>query len=756
MVETIVDPRKSTLPEEVSQYLVNFYNKFVDGDSVAVHGLYESGFTRIAERFYKSCLLPQSSVVRELLRDLEAKVQRGTEADDDDESANAAAGHAPSYIELFMLLYQELGYRHMHMRLHPTLKQRSQSWSNYLALFAHFAQGHLQECALPASWLWDLIDEFLYQFEDYHQYRARSQDGHTLEELETENMNSMWNVRTTLEILSTLVEKSGIVGWLREAVGAPKPDDNYPFASVNNAAAATATAEGARAATAATGSIAPAARGDSAEETAKDTGGGAGEASPDNIGVHEDDAEDFRGAPGAAEEDEEDMANDSEDQSLTDADEDLGTLAPERCLAADSLLYRYLGYFAMVGLLRLHCATGDFFAALSVLDPPSLFETEWIRSVTISAVARASRQKPIPSAANAEPAGTEGSLMQSTDLRLRLHTHVTACHVAVYYYIGFSALMLRRYEEAIRALQPTIVHITRTKHIHVRSFQYEQVNKRIDQMLALLSLAQCLGRNRLDDSMNSWLREKLGDRTTRIRQGDLSAFEELYNHACPKFLQPSVANTCREVFLQQVAQSESGLPAQLSSYLRIYRTIDVQKLSQYLGLGGSADHSTEQVLAALFCLKYRALLRHRAATASASGSPALGTAMDSEYIGTNDTEFVIDDVGMVDVFETRTGKRPEDYFLRNIPRLGEQVSLYRRIQRDRLAATAAAFAQKEQARQQRESEQRKAQEKQQQQQQQRLDSEQYARLSQAPDTMPVLPPRPLSLAERLAGVERSH
>jgi hypothetical protein len=718
MADSSANHGENVLPEQVIQYLLNFYGKFIDSDSTALHGLYESGFTRLAERYYKNSPLPATSVVRKLITDSIASAQDGL-APQETVATTPISQRASNDLNLFILLYQELGYRHVHTRLHPTLVQRAESWQNYLAIFDHIIRGHFRDTALPPSWLWDLIDEFLYQFEEYHQYRARGHENRLENAAETAESDATWNIRTTLEVLHALVEKTGIVEWLHGSRNSAKPEQDLSTQLMDTVVARQLAA--ASGSSLATKPLPPAAT--ETSENADGMDSAIDEDHDENDDDHDDDGESFAGA-----------------------DEDTSTSAQAQPPAAHSPIHRYLGYFAMIGLLRVHCATGDFYMALAALEPASLFEIESVGGFANTVSSQSARNAP-PSA---DLAVMGSSVTSSADLSARLHSHVTACHVALYYYIGFTALMLRRYEDAIRALQPAILHITRTRHIHTRSFQYDQVNKRIDQMLALLALAQCLGQNRLDDSMNNWLREKLGDRVTRMRQGDWNAFEELYNHACPKFVSPAVAMTCREEFLRHVAQVESGLPAQLSSYLRIYRTIDVQKLAEYLELGDDASQGAEQVLAALLCLKYRALLKQRAATAVFSVSPRSMPVGDSEFASTSDMEFLVDDMGMVDVLETRTGKRPEEYFLRNIPRLGEQVGLYRRVQRERLQATAAAFAQKEQARLEREKQQRKAREE-----AERLESLRAAQAQQAAEANAMLAARPRSLAERLSSVERS-
>lgn len=57
-------------------------------------------------------------------------------------------------------------YRHLHgLRQSDiiTLEHRRESWRNYVRLFEIF-QTQTTKMSLPTMWLWDMIDEFLYQF----------------------------------------------------------------------------------------------------------------------------------------------------------------------------------------------------------------------------------------------------------------------------------------------------------------------------------------------------------------------------------------------------------------------------------------------------------------------------------------------------------------------------------------------------------------------------------------------------------------
>jgi hypothetical protein len=54
------------------------------------------------------------------------------------------------------------------------LEQRFQSYNNYVDLFNSILSAEVPLALdLPIQWLWDIIDEFIYQFQSFCQYRAK-------------------------------------------------------------------------------------------------------------------------------------------------------------------------------------------------------------------------------------------------------------------------------------------------------------------------------------------------------------------------------------------------------------------------------------------------------------------------------------------------------------------------------------------------------------------------------------------------------
>jgi translation initiation factor 3 subunit L len=150
-----------------------------------------------------------------------------------------------------------------------------------------------------------------------------------------------------------------------------------------------------------------------------------------------------------------------------------------------------LGYFSIIGLLRVHCLLGDYSLALKVMD-----------NIEMNKKA--------------------------------LFARVTACHITAYYYVGFAYMMMQRYSDAIKSFAHILTFIARTKQFHTRSYQYDQVQcpdiciapcnsfqiiKRADQMYGLLAICIALCPTRLDENVHSTLREKYGDQLSKLQKG---------------------------------------------------------------------------------------------------------------------------------------------------------------------------------------------------------------------------------------------
>lgn len=490
------------VPDIAAQFISTMYQAFNDRNTVELHQLYEQAFSTISERYFKAVAWPSAEVVGE-------------------------------YYEndvTFGLLYKELYYRHMFSKMSPSLNHRVDSWSNYCLLFERFLNDGFVDLDLPCSWLWDMIDEFIYQFENWCQYRSKltSKSQQEIEYLK-EN-EEIWSVRLVLQLLHYLVLKSNIISWLvnHGPIGSNEPDD-------------------------------------------------------DNFDV----------------------------SSLS--------------------VYRYIGYFSIIGLLRVNTLLGDYRLALIVLQP---LQFEGITA---------------------------------------LFTHVTACNVSVYYYMGFAYIMLRRYEDAARVFSSTVIHIGRIKHNHTRSYQYEQINKRIDQMMSLLALCIAFKPQHVDESTMAMIRERAGERLQRLRQGEPQVFEEMFNYASPKFVNPAppdydtVEDTNMEaaklqsrLFMEEV-KAQLVLP-DIRSYLKLYTTIEIEKLAKLM------DVDLSEATSSLHALKHKSWTF----TGDFESAP-----LEGDFATSSDVAFYVDN-NLVHISDVKQASRYGEYFINNISKLDDLSAVLKR------------------------------------------------------------------------------
>jgi translation initiation factor 3 subunit L len=282
-------------------------------------------------------------------------------------------------------------------------------------------------------------------------------------------------------------------------------------------------------------------------------------------------------------------------------------------------LYRYLGYFSIIGLLRVHCLLGDFSLALKTLDDIELNKKA-------------------------------------------MFARVMAAHFTTYYYVGFCYMMLRRYGDAIRMFSHILVFVSRTKNFQKNP--HDSMAKKNDQMYALVAICVAFCPTKLDDIVHTALREKYGDQLLRLQRGgpeSLPLFEELFRSACPKFITPTppdfdnpainvdpVDHHC-SIFMAEV-KANMYSPT-VKSYLKLYTTMDLKKLAGFL------EVEPERLRSWLLVNKQRNRQVRWSEGGLLTGDIVSGSELDYSIIG-----------DMIHVSEAKVGRRLVDWYLRNLAR----------------------------------------------------------------------------------------
>ncbi|KAF2425306.1 eukaryotic translation initiation factor 3 [Tothia fuscella] len=283
-------------------------------------------------------------------------------------------------------------------------------------------------------------------------------------------------------------------------------------------------------------------------------------------------------------------------------------------------LYRSLGYFSIIGLLRVHCLLGDFSLALKTLDDIELNKKS-------------------------------------------MFARVMDAHFTTYYYVGFSYMMMRRYADAIRMFSHILVYVSRTKNYN-KNAQYDNITKKNDQMYALIAMCVAFQPTRLDDTIHTAIREKYGEQFNRMQRGgpeSLPIFEEMFRGSCPKFISPTPPDFDNPeinvdpiehhlaIFMDEV-KNNMWSPT-VKSYLKLYTTMDLKKLAGFL------EVEPEKLRSQLLVNKQR----------SRQVRWSEGFLLDGEVVNSSDLDYALQG-DLIHVSEVKIGRRLVDWYLRNLAR----------------------------------------------------------------------------------------
>jgi len=282
---------------------------------------------------------------------------------------------------------------------------------------------------------------------------------------------------------------------------------------------------------------------------------------------------------------------------------------------------RLLGYFSLMQLLRVHSLLGDYHLAMKTISKIDLHE------------------------------------------EVPLFYKIPACHVTLYYYMGFAYMMMRRYADAIRTFSDILVFLSKTTSgVNPLSYQHEAMVRKRDSMYALLLISLALCPRPIDESLEKNLREpQYADRQARLQRGEELAFEELFSYACPKFVSAAPPNFDNlegfngneahhrqlNIFKKEMKQQQF-LP-RIGSYMKLYTAIKTTKLAQLCEM--APDDLRDQ----LMCVMHKTSQKVR----------TKGPPLDGETELCGEVEFYLDG-DSVHINAQRTERAHADVFLEQI------------------------------------------------------------------------------------------
>jgi len=167
----------------IRNFVMFFQNSIIEQNLPEIQACYDSSWNKLSERYFANLPWPETSLVAPLV--------------DND--------------RVFLILYNELSFRHIYAKLQPSLDHRFASFENYCDLFNHILNADTPvQLELPNQWLWDIIDEFIYQFQSFCQYRAKLKSKPREEIQRLKDNPHIWNIHSVLNVLHSLIEKSRI------------------------------------------------------------------------------------------------------------------------------------------------------------------------------------------------------------------------------------------------------------------------------------------------------------------------------------------------------------------------------------------------------------------------------------------------------------------------------------------------------------------------------------------------------------------
>ncbi|KAJ3914355.1 RNA polymerase I-associated factor PAF67-domain-containing protein [Lentinula edodes] len=554
----------AAVPDVVKSFIVSFHQAILNRDLPSITMFYTTTFPKLTDRFYSRAEWPEPEIIAPLL------------------SSNNAT---EDQVHIFLVLYRDLYYRHVYSRLQPNIDDRFHSYENSCELFNYLlnspssANDESDEPApvdlvLPEQWLWDIIDEFIYQFQVFCSWRSKVKSKTDDELMMLADGTGVWSSYSVLNVLYSLIQKSKINEYivaLKEEQGKENPRP--------------------------------------AEEVAQ-------------------------------------------------------SISPYTALP----LYRTLGYFSVLGLLRVHVLLGDFTLGLKVMDQVGEF---LLGGSSFGAKTNKSSFTALPT--------------------------LPATHISTHYYVGFCYMMLCRYPDAIRTFVTVLNFFQRMQRMrnysgYERKDQYDQIAKTADRTLALYAMCHSLVLpgspfTRLDDNITNSAKERYGDQMGRMSRGGsdaLVAFEELFLYACPKFINansppyddPEAIALLLNADPADAAEGSSPIPTDpthrhlrlflasagaqsplptLRSFLHLYTSLTTEKLSSFL------DLAEEEAIQEMMVLKQSSKSLSRIVPVPQ------GSLLAGEMISTSDLNFVIDD-NTIHIAESTVGRRYAGWFIKNTER----------------------------------------------------------------------------------------
>lgn len=182
-------PADFLLPESVKGWFSHLYTHMIAGNVAEMTRLYDREFHTLTNNYFKQSAWPEAAAIEALV-----------DAD-----------------PTFLVLYKQIYYRHMFAgKLTPGPDAKAESWRTYCAIFDGILDGSLELEALPSQWLFDIVGEFVYQYQSFCQYRAKVASKAPAA-ADSDAASDIWTTTKVLGYLNAIVRYSKILDVLKQS-----------------------------------------------------------------------------------------------------------------------------------------------------------------------------------------------------------------------------------------------------------------------------------------------------------------------------------------------------------------------------------------------------------------------------------------------------------------------------------------------------------------------------------------------------------
>ncbi|UKJ90240.2 hypothetical protein MACJ_001171 [Theileria orientalis] len=224
-----------------------------------------------------------------------------------------------------------------------------------------------------------------------------------------------------------------------------------------------------------------------------------------------------------------------------------------------------LGYFASICLLRLHVLLGDYYTSLMM-----------------------------------------ASNVESTSKTL--YWKIPACNVTYVYYLSFSFMMLRRYNDAIKVLSQLLVFLSKQRSYLVsQSYQQGAMSKQTEKMYLITIICHVTSRIKLDETIMQTIKEQYTNKFYQLQVDNEESFRDVFLKACPKFIDPAppklledpssaseVLQRQTQIFLEDISNQRKI--DEIYSYAKLYHNISLKKLGGLMNIGDDPEVLRSHIL----------------------------------------------------------------------------------------------------------------------------------------------------------------